>query len=486
MNYFHLLNSQHLYNIIELQRMQNYPIHKTLQFLSKTLENLNHPFFNTFPGSVTKAYITLAERLGRTYKKLPFGIDSCIINKEAIVVEQEVKMKMPFCHLLHFKKVGCKTTLPKLLIFAPMAGHHATLLKGTVQELLPFFDVYITDWIDASRVPMSAGKFDMDDYIDYAIKFIASFGERVHVLAVCQPTVPVLAASAIMSCEKIEPLPASMILMGGPVDARKNQTFPGEFALERNIEWFKNNVITTVPGNYPGSGRKVYPGFLQVSGFISLNLEKHISSYIELFTNIMNNNEEEIKKHTHFYDEYLSTMDLPAEFYLQTIEEVFQDFSLAKGKLKSRGRSVNLDSITNIPLLGVEGEKDDIAAVGQTRAALDLCKNIPSSKKQYYLQLGVGHYGIFSGSKFREHIVPVIKDFAYKYSSPQSKKTVVASTDMNNLASMDVLKIKARAKTTKTSYLTSSAKANSKIPTQFKASKPQKLKNSSSKKAKNE
>ncbi|MDX1917159.1 MAG: polyhydroxyalkanoate depolymerase, partial [Rickettsiaceae bacterium] len=358
-------NSNNLYNIIEFQRMQSYPFHRSLQCANKMIEKLNHPFFKTFPGCAVKAYCTVLERISRVYKKQNFGIQSCMVEGKMVNITQEARVKLPFCHLLHFKKESNEIKLPRILIFAPMAGHHATLLRNTVEELLPFFDVYITDWIDASHVPLSAGKFDMDDYIDYIIQFIQDMGEPVHLLAVCQPTVPVLAATAIMSKEKMSPLPLSMTLMGGPVDARKNQTFPGEFAVEHNLEWFENNVITTVPVNYPGAGRKVYPGFLQLSGFISLNLQRHVSAHISLFNDIINNNEDAVRKHTHFYDEYLSVMDLPAEFYIQTIKEVFQKFSLAKGKLKIKDKLVDLESIKSVPLLGIEGEKDDIAAVGQ-------------------------------------------------------------------------------------------------------------------------
>ncbi|MDX1924348.1 MAG: polyhydroxyalkanoate depolymerase [Rickettsiaceae bacterium] len=415
MTKFHINSFNQIYNITELARMQNYPFRNMLQFIQKRLEHGNNPIFNAFPGSMFKAYVTLLERITRKYKKPCFGIEETIISGKQYKVEIKEVTKMPFCNLLHFKKIGFPSHLPKLLIFAPMAGHHATLLRNTVEELLPFFDVYITDWIDAAKVPLSSGSFNMDDYIDYCIKFIKGFEEKVHVLAVCQPTVPVLAAISIMSAEKKGHLPASMILMGGPVDASKNPTFPDDFATQHNIEWFENSVISTVPYNYPGAGRKVYPGIMQISGFISLNLQKHINAHLELFHNIVNNKEDAVRKHIKFYDEYLAVMDLPAEFYLQTISEVFQKFSLAKGTLVSRGRKVDLGSITEVPLLGIEGEKDDIAAVGQTLAALDLCKNIPQSKKHYYMQEGVGHYGVFSGSKFREKIVPVIRDFAYKY-----------------------------------------------------------------------
>jgi poly(3-hydroxybutyrate) depolymerase len=255
------------------------------------------------------------------------------------------------------------------------------------------------------------GSFDMDDFIEYVIEFIRTLGPDLHVMAVCQPTVPVLAAISIMSQAGDPQIPKSMTLMGGPVDARKNPTKVNCFATARSIDWFKHTVIMPVPPNYPGYMRQVYPGFLQLAGFMSLNIARHIDSHLDMFKNLFLEEDEKAEADKKFYDEYLSVMDLPAEFYIQTIKQVFQDFDLAKGKLISRGRKVDTRSITKCALLGIEGERDDIAAVGQTKAALDLCDNIPNDKKHYHMQHGVGHYGVFSGSKFKKHIVPVITDF---------------------------------------------------------------------------
>lgn len=295
-----------------------------------------------------------------------------------------------------------------------MAGHHATLLKGTVAELLPYFDVYITDWVDACQVPLSHGTFDMDDYIDYIIEFFNLLGP-INVMAVCQPTVPVLAATAILASYNSSNAPKSMILMGGPVDARKNPTAVNVFASGKQIDWFEKNVIMQVPPNYPGYKRQVYPGFIQLAGFMGMNLTKHIDSHMKLFKNIIIEDNETAINQRKFYDEYLSVMDLPAEYYLQTVKEVFLDFSLATGKLISRGRKVDLSAINKTALFGIEGEKDDIAGVGQTKASLCLCTNLPESKKHYHLQKGAGHYGIFNGSKYRQFIVPEIKKFVYKF-----------------------------------------------------------------------
>jgi poly(3-hydroxybutyrate) depolymerase len=304
---------------------------------------------------------------------------------------------------------------PKLLIVAPMAGHHATLLRGTAQEMLSYADIYITDWIDACQVPLSDGSFNMDDYIDYVIEFINILGPNLHVMAVCQPTVPVLAAASIMSAEKSKNVPLSLTLMGGPVDARESPTKLGTFAGDLSQEWFAKYTITEVPQNFPGHGRKVYPGFMQLLGFVGMNWKKHMESHIDLFKNLLVEDDDKAETQKAFYDEFLSVMDLPAEFFLQTIKEVFKNFAIAEGKLVSRGRKVHTANITTCAILGIEGEKDDIAGVGQTKAALEICTNVPEEKKQYYLQKNVGHYGVFSGSKFRKFIAPMIADFIKKW-----------------------------------------------------------------------
>jgi poly(3-hydroxybutyrate) depolymerase len=403
-----------LYYIVESTRFQMSPIRHAIKSSLEWMENDLNPIYETQFSNSLKAALEVAERITRQYKKPEFGIKSVVIEGETIKIKQKTILSKAFCDLLHFEKKDYKKQ-PKLLIVAPLAGHHATLLRGTVQDCLPYFDVYITDWRDASQVPMSQGNFDMDDNIDYVIEFLEHLGPNVHVMAVCQPTVPVLAAVAIMSDEKNPKTPSSMILMGGPIDARKNPTSVNAFATGKSIDWFKQSVITRVPFNYPGFTRPVYPGFLQLTGFIGMNLERHINSHMELYRNLVDDNDEEAQTKIKFYDEYLSVMDLPADFYLQTIKEVFQEFSLATGKLVSRDRKVDLSAITKTALLGIEGERDDIAAVGQTKASLKLCDGIPESKKHYYLQLGVGHYGVFSGSKFREYIVKEIKKFVYKY-----------------------------------------------------------------------
>lgn len=407
------LNTNYMYYMLEGLRAQIAPTHLGIKILKEAFED--ESLKDNGYARIMHAYLTVSERMLRKYEKPKFNITETIIDNVTYEIDEKIILKKPFCKLKHFSKVGYKEVMPKLLIIAPMAGHHATLLRATVQELLPYCDVYITDWIDASYVPVEAGRFDMDDFIDYTIEFINFLGPNTHTMAVCQPTVPLLAAISIMSSDNQPNVPNSMILIGGPIDARKNPTAVDEFALSKNLEWFCKTVTMNVPPNYPGHGRKVYPGFLQLAGFISLNLSRHIDSHLELLQNLLNGDYKKVDHTIKFYDEYLAPMDMAAEFYLQTIEEVFHEFSLARGKLVSENRHINLKDITKCALLGIEGELDDIAAVGQTKAAINLCANIPDSMKQYHMQKGAGHYGVFSGSKFKQFIVPVIKDFIYTH-----------------------------------------------------------------------
>lgn len=412
---FFLPDATYLYQLMECSRYATSPMRFSVmaaqQMLAKN-SKANHGSYDTIIQGL-KANLEMIERLTRTYQKPEFGINECKYKEKTTKVVQKVVHEDAFCNLLHFSKPEVKEKQAKLLIVAPMSGHHATLLRGTVQDSLPHFDVYLTDWIDANQVPITSGSFDLDAFVDYMINYMHLLGPDLHVMAVCQPTVPVLAAVAIMSEIKVSHIPKSMILMGGPIDARKNPTAPNDFATERDLEWFDAMLVTQVPPNYPGYRRRVYPGFMQLLGFISMNPNRHLKSHIDLYNSAIIGDEEKADKQRKFYDEYFAVMDLPAEFYLQTIKEVFHDFSLAKGKFVSRGREVDLGAITQCALLGIEGGRDDIAAVGQTKAALNLCKNIPESKKSYHLQQDVGHYGVFSGSKFRDIIVLKIKDFVY-------------------------------------------------------------------------
>jgi poly(3-hydroxybutyrate) depolymerase len=406
--------SNALYSTMELYKAQLLPIRISIKSCHEMFSD--KLFFGNGLGKNFKAFFEVLERLTRTYDNKAFNISSTLINNKSITISEKIALDKPFCELLHFKKLSKTPNQPKLLIVAPLAGHHSSLLTESVTSLLPFFDVYVTNWKDAAEVPLQLGKFDMNDYINYIIQFIKHLGHSVNIMAVCQPAVPVLAATSILSEENSPYVPDSLTLMGGPIDARINPTEVNKFALKYNIDWFENYMISTVPANYPGFMRKVYPGFLQLLGFVNMNLEKHISSHVGLFEDLITNNIEEAEKQKKFYDRYFSVIDLSAEFYLQTIKEIFQDFSLAKGTLVSDGRKINLANIKKSALFCIEGEHDDITGIGQTKAALDLCSNVASDKKQYHLQEGAGHYGIFSGGKFRRNIAPMITDFINTHS----------------------------------------------------------------------
>jgi poly(3-hydroxybutyrate) depolymerase len=292
-----------------------------------------------------------------------------------------------------------------------MSGHYATLLRGTVEAFLPTHDVYITDWSDARMVPLTEGRFDLDDYVDYVIDMLHTLGGNMHVIAVCQPSVPVVAAVSIMEAERDPLVPVSMTLMGGPIDTRRNPTAVNNLAAERGIGWFRSHVITKVPFPHPGVMRDVYPGFLQLSGFISMNLDRHTDAHKSLFKNLVKGDGDLVDKHRDFYDEYLAVMDLSAEYYLQTVDTVFVKHALPKGEMTHRGKLVDPSKITRVALMTVEGENDDISGLGQTEATHALCSAIPDHRRVHYVQKGVGHYGVFNGSRFKSEIVPRISDF---------------------------------------------------------------------------
>ena len=368
------------------------------------------PFSYTGMGRTAAAVCEMVERGTRRYGKPVFGFEFTTIDGDEIAVAEETVLEKPFCQLKHFRR-STKKKDPRLLIVAPLSGHHATLLRGTVEALLPAHDVYITDWISADDVPASMGSFDLDDYIDYVIEFLRHIGPGAHVMAVCQPSVPVLAAVSIMSAAKDPAVPASMTMMGGPIDTRENPTKVNDVATNRPFEWFERTVITSVPPGHRGAGRRVYPGFLQLSGFMSMNIDRHVGAQMHMFRHLIQGDGESAASHRRFYDEYLSVMDLPAEFYLQTIETVFQEHALPRGTMTSRNRKVEPAKITKTALLTIEGELDDISGLGQTRAAHDLCTGIPAARHRHYEAKGVGHYGIFNGRRWREDIMPRVRDF---------------------------------------------------------------------------
>lgn len=372
-----------------------------------------NPFSQTYVGRTTAASLEVFERATRRYGKPEFDLAETVVDGKAVPVVEQIVWRKPFCNLIHFDRAVPRTRErdPRLLIVAPMSGHYATLLRGTVEALLPHADIYITDWIDARMVPLTEGTFDLDDYIDYVIQMLHHLGPDTHVMAVCQPAVPVLAAVARMEADDDPLSPASMTLMGGPIDTRINPTAVNKLAKEKPIEWFRDNVVMPVPFPHPGFMRPVYPGFLQLSGFMSMNLDRHILAQRDFFEHLVKNDGDAAEKHRDFYDEYLAVMDLTAEFYLQTVETVFMRHALPKGEMMHRDKPVDLTAIRKVALLTVEGENDDISGVGQTKAAQTLCINIPDEMRQHYMQPDVGHYGVFNGSRFRREIVPRIAAF---------------------------------------------------------------------------
>jgi poly(3-hydroxybutyrate) depolymerase len=377
-------------------------------------QNPMNPFAQTEFGKSVAAACELFERTTRRYGKPEWGIKDIDVNGMRVPVNIHAIWEKPFCRLLYFERQLIKplrSPQPRVLIVAPMSGHYATLLRGTVEAFLPNHEVYITEWADARMVPMALGRFDLDDYIDYVIEMLHVLGGNVHVVAVCQPSVPVIAATAVMEAARDPFVPLSMTLMGGPIDTRSNPTAVNKLAEERGIDWFRNNVITRVPFPHPGFMRDVYPGFLQLNGFVTMNLDRHIDAHKNLFRHLVQGDGDSVQKHREFYDEYLAVMDLSAEYYLQTVDTVFVKHLLPKGQMTHRGNPVDLKAIERVALMSVEGEKDDISGLGQTRAAHELCSALSSDKKVHYEQKAVGHYGVFNGSRFRSEIMPRVSDF---------------------------------------------------------------------------
>ncbi|MEJ8572446.1 polyhydroxyalkanoate depolymerase [Microbaculum marinum] len=376
-------------------------------------KNPLNPMTHTAMGRGVAAMMEMFERVTRRYGKPSFGLETTLVGGMRVPVREEVVWERPFCRLLHFAKAlpSRSDPGPKLLMVAPMSGHYATLLRGTVEAMLPDHDVYITDWIDARMVPLAQGTFDLDDYIDYVQNILHVLGGDTHVMAVCQPSVPVLAAVALMEGRNDPYVPLTMTLMGGPIDTRANPTEVNKLAETHDIDWFRRNVVMKVPLPHPGVMRDVYPGFLQLTGFMSMNLDRHVAAHRELFSHLVDGDGDSAEKHREFYDEYLAVMDLTAEFYLQTVETVFIEHALPKGEMVHRGQPVDCSAIRNVALMTVEGEKDDISGLGQTKAAHRLCTSLPDEKRVHYMQPRVGHYGVFNGSRFRSEIAPRIADF---------------------------------------------------------------------------
>ena len=400
-------------------------------------KNPANPLAHTFYGKSMAAAAEVFERSTRRYRKPEWSINDTVVGGEHVPVHVSTVWERPFGRLLHFARAlerAPRRPQPKLLIVAPMSGHYATLLRGTVETFLPNHDVYLTEWVDARMVPLSEGRFDLDDYIDYMISMLHMLGGDVHVIAVCQPSVPVLAAVALMEADKDPHVPHSMILMGGPIDTRINSNAVNELAESRGLDWFRRNVITKVPFPHPGFMRDVYPGFLQLHGFMSMNLDRHLKAHQDLFLNLVKGDGDSAQKHREFYDEYLAVMDLSAEFYLQTVDTVFIRHSLPKGEMTHRGRPIDPSAIRRVAMMTVEGEHDDISAVGQTEAAHRLCPNLPDDMKTHYVQEKVGHYGVFNGSRFRAEIAPRISDFVLSHDRNRTKRNGAAKQPVEEAA----------------------------------------------------
>ncbi|MCT8998143.1 polyhydroxyalkanoate depolymerase [Chelativorans intermedius] len=412
------------YQLYELNHAALQPARAYAHALRLLYANPFNPASATPWGRTIAAAAEVFERTTRRYGKPEFGIESTVVDGKTVAVKEETVWARPFCRLLHFARdlpAGRKPDR-RILMVAPMSGHYATLLRGTVEAMLPHAEVYITDWADARMVPLSDGRFDLDDYIDYLIDMFRVLGPGTHVMAVCQPSVPVLAAVALMEARGDRNLPATMTLMGGPIDTRRNPTAVNRLAEERGTEWFRDNVIMQVPWPNPGFLRQVYPGFLQLSGFMSMNLDRHITAHREFFMHLVEGDGDSAEKHREFYDEYLAVMDLTAEFYLQTVDTVFVRHALPKGEMTHRGEPVDPAAIRSVALLTVEGENDDISGVGQTQAAHDLCINIPEARRSHHLQPVVGHYGVFNGSRFRAEIAPRILDFMATHAAAPARR----------------------------------------------------------------
>ncbi|MEM7191919.1 MAG: polyhydroxyalkanoate depolymerase [Pseudomonadota bacterium] len=414
-----------LYHLYELNQAALHPARAAAEACRIMWRNPLNPASHTVMGRGAAAALELFERSTRRYRKPDWDIDRVSAHGRDVRVKPVTIASKPFCDLVHFERdlpPAMRKNDPKVLLVAPMAGHFATLLRGTVRDLLPRHDVYVTEWVDARYVPRAAGPFDLDTYIDYVIDFIKLFGGDVHVIAVCQPCVPVFAAVSLMDAERDKNIPRSMVLMAGPIDARKSPTEVNRFAIGKPLSWFRRNVIAQVPWPLPGHMRLVYPGFLQLSGFMGMNLERHVSAHRDLFQNLVRGDGDSADKHREFYDEFLAVMDLTAEYYLQTIETVFMAHKLPKGEMRHRAKKVDPAKIARVPLMTVEGEKDDITGIGQTEAAHVLSTRLPSTMRAHHLQEGVGHYGVFNGSRVRTEILPKVASFM---KTNQRRKTML-------------------------------------------------------------
>ncbi|GAA0754404.1 polyhydroxyalkanoate depolymerase [Ideonella azotifigens] len=420
-----------LYQLYETQRALMAPFAEFASASAKLYSHPLSPFTHTPMAQRVAAGLDLMHRLAKDYEKPTFNIQTVRVDGVDVAVQEQVAVEKPFCRLVRFKRfsddataLGDMKAQPVVLVVAPLSGHHATLLRDTIKSLLQGHKVYITDWTDARMVPLEAGPFHLADYIAYIQEFIRHIGPEVNVISVCQPTVPVLAAISLMATHK-EFTPRTMIMMGGPIDARKSPTAVNNLAMNKSFEWFENNVIYRVPQNFPGAGRAVYPGFLQHTGFVAMNPDRHVSSHYDYFLDLVRGDDDSAETHRQFYDEYNAVLDMPAEYYLDTIKTVFQEFALVHGTWEVDGTQVRPQDIRNTALLTIEGELDDISGAGQTRAAHQLCTGIPPEHQQHYDVVGAGHYGIFSGRRWREKVYPEVCEFIRRFNPAESLPSAV-------------------------------------------------------------
>ena len=424
-----------LYQLYESQRALLSPFSEFASASSKLYNHPLSPFTHLPMAQRVSAGLELMHRLAKEYEKPQFNIHSVKVGSVDVAVQQQVAIEKPFCRLLRFKRFTDDLPMltrmkdqPTVLVIAPLSGHHSTLLRETVRELLKDHKVFITDWTDARMVPLQAGPFHLRDYVAYVQEFIRHVGPEINVISVCQPTVPVLAAVSLMASAG-EATPRTMTMMGGPIDARKSPTAVNNLVTNKSLSWFEHNVIYRVPTNYPGSGRAVYPGFLQHTGFVAMNPDRHLTSHYDYFLDLVRGDGDSADSHREFYDEYNAVLDMPAEYYLDTIKVVFQDFALVNGTWEIEGEPVRPQDIRTTALLTIEGELDDISGAGQTRAAHELCTGVPKDRQFHYDAVGAGHYGIFSGRRWREKVYPTVRDFiATHQDAPSAVKAIPSAS----------------------------------------------------------
>ena len=434
-----------LYHFNEMRKLALSPVRMAAQLYSQILRSPFNPISETPQAQTIASGLDLFAETTQYHGKPAFGLTSTMIDGRTVAVSERIVHRKTFCQLKHFERDTTRKD-PKLLIVAPMSGHFATLLRGTVETMMQNHDVYITDWRDAANVPVFEGHFDLDDYIDYIQEYLEILGPETHVMAVCQPGVPVLAAVALMSEDNNPNVPLTLTLMGSPIDTRRHPTEPCKLAMNHSLEWFESTVIHHVPLGYPGAYRRVYPGFMQLTGFVSMNFGRHMDAHLKQFDHLVQGDDDSADRHRAFYAEYNAVMDLTAEYYLQTIETVFQKQALAKGEMMYRkDRPVRTSAIKKTAVMTVEGELDDISGIGQTVAAHDICSSLPDSMKAHYEQKGVGHYGVFNGRKFNSQIAPRISDFIRAYGPKKAAKLeLVAPAPVKATAQKEAAPVEAK------------------------------------------